>query len=160
MSFSIQPCVSHFSVSHLSHFSGADKRVSNVDFTRAVLGVLLGTIVLAVDALNPVKLFLHVFPKVAPWHIAFVCSILSIYVWISEFKELLYYITKVFTNSLLGTFFRDIEVIGRDKLPRHGPMIFAINHANQFLDAAVVMGTCGTDFKVSYMMAEASYNRR
>jgi hypothetical protein len=39
-------------------------------------------------------------------------------------------------------------------------MIFAINHANQFLDAAVVMGTCGTDFKVSYMMAEASYNRR
>lgn len=140
--------------------SGADKRVSNVAFTRTVLGFLLGVIVLAVDALNPVKLFMHVFPKVAPWHIALVCSLLSIYVWISEFKELLYYVTKVFTNSLLGTFFRDIEVIGRDKLPRHGPMIFSINHANQFLDAAVVMGTCGTDFKVSYMMAEASYNRR
>lgn len=38
-------------------------------------------------------------------------------------------------------------------------MIFTINHANQFVDAAVVLGTCGSDFKVSYLMAEASYER-
>jgi glycerol-3-phosphate O-acyltransferase/dihydroxyacetone phosphate acyltransferase len=83
-----------------------------------------------------------------------------VYIWISEFKELLYFIVKVFLNSILSIFFREIEVIGRDRLPRHGPMIFAINHANQFVDAAVVLGTCGTEFKVSYMMAEASWNRR
>jgi glycerol-3-phosphate O-acyltransferase/dihydroxyacetone phosphate acyltransferase len=116
--------------------------------------------VLAVDALNPIKLFLHVFPAVEPWHIAAVCTILSTYIWISEFKELLYFIVKVFLNSILSIFFRDIEVIGRDRLPRHGPMIFAINHANQFVDAAIVLGTCGSDFKVSYMMAEASWKRR
>ncbi|KAG7360385.1 acyltransferase [Nitzschia inconspicua] len=139
---------------------GADKRLSHVAFTRTVLGVLLGVIVLAVDTLNPVKLFLHVFPAVEPWHIALVCTVLSTYIWISEFKELLYFIVKVFLNSILSIFFRDIEVIGRDRLPRHGPMIFSINHANQFVDAAVVLGTCGSDIKVSYMMAEASWNRR
>jgi len=139
---------------------GVDKRLSNIAFTRTVLGVLLGVVVLALDALNPVKLFLHVFPAVEPWHIVLVCTVLSAYIWISEFKELLYFIVKVFLNSILSIFFRDIEVIGRDRLPRHGPMIFAINHANQFVDAAVVLGTCGSDFKVSYMMAEASWNRR
>jgi glycerol-3-phosphate O-acyltransferase / dihydroxyacetone phosphate acyltransferase len=79
--------------------------------------------VLAVDALNPVKLFLHVFPAVEPWHVALVCTLLSTYIWISEFKELLYFIVKVFLNSILSIFFRDIEVIGRDRLPRHGPMV-------------------------------------
>lgn len=103
--------------------SGADTRVSHVAFTRTVLGVLLGVIVLAVDTLNPVKLFLHVFPAVEPWHIALVSTLLSIYIWISEFKELLYFIVKVFLNSILSIFFRDIEVIGRDRLPRHGPMV-------------------------------------
>jgi hypothetical protein len=97
--------------------------LSHVAFTRTVLGVLLGVVVLAVDALNPVKLFLHVFPAVEPWHIAIVCMILSVYIWISEFKELLYFIVKVFLNSILSIFFRDIEVIGRDRLPRHGPMV-------------------------------------
>jgi hypothetical protein len=38
--------------------------------------------------------------------------------------------------------------------------IFSINHANQFVDAVVVMGTCGPEIKVSYIMAEASWNRR
>jgi glycerol-3-phosphate O-acyltransferase/dihydroxyacetone phosphate acyltransferase len=137
-----------------------DKKLSNIAFTRTVLGVLLGVTVLAIDGLNPVKLFMHVFPQVQPLHIALFCSFLSLYIWISEFKELLYFIVKVFLNSILSIFFREIEVIGRDRLPRHGPMIFAINHANQFVDAAVVLGTCGTDFKVSYMMAEASWNRR
>jgi hypothetical protein len=107
---------------------GADKRLSHVAFTRTVLGVLLGVVVLAVDALNPVKLFLHVFPTVEPWHIALVCMVLSTYIWISEFKELLYFIVKVFLNSILSIFFRDIEVIGRDRLPRHGPMVSVRRH--------------------------------
>jgi glycerol-3-phosphate O-acyltransferase / dihydroxyacetone phosphate acyltransferase len=103
---------------------------------------------------------MHVFPAVEPWHVALLCSLLSIYIWIAEFKGLIYFMVRVFLNSILSTFFRDIEIIGRDNLPRHGPMIFSINHANQFMDAALVLGSCGDDIKVSYMMAEASWNRR
>jgi len=124
------------------------------------LGVLLGLTVLAVDGLNPVKLFIHVFPEVKPWHVATFSTLLSISIWFAEFKALVYFMVRVFLNSILSIFFRDIEIIGRDNLPRHGPMIFSINHANQFVDAALVLGCCGDDFKVSYMMAEASWKRR
>jgi glycerol-3-phosphate O-acyltransferase/dihydroxyacetone phosphate acyltransferase len=137
-----------------------DENISNIAFTRTVLGLLLCVIVLAVDELNPVKLFLHVFPSIRPWHLAAAASISSLYVVVSEFKELLYFATKIFINSMLSIFFRDIEVIGRDRLPRHGPMIFVINHANQFMDGLVVMGTCRNEnFKISYLMAEKSFQR-
>jgi len=140
--------------------SSVDKNISNIAFTRTVLGLLLCVIVLAVDELNPVKLFLHVFPSIHPWHLAVVASLSILYVMIAEFKELLYFGVKIFINSLLSIFFRDIEVIGKDRLPRHGPMIFVINHANQFVDGLVVLGTCGNEnFKVSYLMAEKSFQR-
>lgn len=107
---------------------------------------------------SPIKLFLHVFPSVAPWHIALTCIALSTYIWISEFKELLYFSVKIFFHSIMSIFFRDVEIIGRDKLPRHGPMIFSVNHANQFMDAVMVV--CTSQFKVSYLMAEKSWKRR
>jgi len=139
--------------------TGADRNVSNnIDFTKTQLGVLLGIIFLAVDAINPVKIFLHVFPAVAPAHVALICIALSTYIWISEFKELLYFSMKIFFHSILSIFFRDVEIVGRDKLPRHGPMIFTINHANQFMDAVMVV--CTAQYKVSYLMAEASWKRR
>jgi glycerol-3-phosphate O-acyltransferase/dihydroxyacetone phosphate acyltransferase len=106
---------------------------------------------------SPVKIFMHVFPAVAPWHIASVCILLSIYIWISEFKALLYFSVKIFFHSIISIFFRDVEIIGRDKLPRHGPIIFTVNHANQFIDAVMALCTC--QFQVSYLMAEASWHR-
>lgn len=89
---------------------------------------------------------------------ALTCIILSAYVWVSEFKELLYFSTKIFFHSIISIFFRDVEIVGRDKLPRHGPMIFTVNHANQFMDAVMVLCTC--HHKVSYLIAEASWNRK
>ena len=143
-----------------SLLSSVDKNISNIAFTRTVLGLLVAIIVLAVDELNPVKLFLHVFPSIQPWHVATISVVSIVYVFLSEFKELLYFAVKIFINSMLSIFFRDIEVIGKDRLPRHGPMIFVINHANQFVDAMVVLGTCGNEnFKVSYLMAEKSFQR-
>lgn len=135
---------------------GADK--NDVDFTKTQLAVLLGIMFLAVDTINPVKMFMHVFPAIAPWHIALTCIGISTYIWISEFKELLYFSVKIFFHSILSIFFREVEIIGRDKLPRHGPMIFAVNHANQFMDAVMVVCTC--QYKVSYLIADASWNRR
>jgi len=140
--------------------SSVDKNISNIAFTRTVLGLLTGVVVLAVDELNPVKLFLHVFPTIQPWQLATVAFLAILYVSVSEFKELLYFGVKIFINSMLSIFFRDIEVLGKDRLPRHGPMIFVINHSNQFVDAMVVLGTCGNEnFKVSYLMAEKSFYR-
>ena len=107
---------------------------------------------------SPVKIFLHVFPSVAPWHIATVCLGLSVYIWISEFKELLYFGVKIFFHSVLSIFFREVEIIGIQKTPRHGPIIYTINHANQFMDAVMVLTTCQN--KISYLMAETSYKRR
>jgi len=49
-------------------------------------------------------------------------------------------------------------VIGRENIPQYGPVLFSINHANQFVDANLVLCTCGNR-KINYLMAEASYNR-
>ena len=87
-----------------------------------------------------------------------VCMILSTYIWISQFKALLYYCVKIFFQSILSIFFRDVEIIGRDNIPRHGPIIFTVNHANQFIDAVTVLCTCQQ--KISYLMAEVSWKRR
>jgi len=135
-----------------------ETHLSHVDFTKTQLGVLGGIIVLTVDQINPVKVFLHVFPSVAPWHIVTICMLLSLYIWVTEFKKLLYYSVRIFFHSILSIFFREVEVIGRDKLPRYGPIIFTVNHANQFIDAVTLLSTC--THRVSYLMAEASYKRR
>ena len=107
---------------------------------------------------SPVKIFMHVFPAVESWHIASVCLLLALYIWISEFKALLYFSVKIFFHSILSIFFRDVEIIGRDKVPRHGPIIFTVNHANQFIDAVVLV--CTAQHPISYLMAEKSWKRR
>ena len=81
-----------------------------------------------------------------------------IYVFISEVKALLFFVVKIFFHSILSIFFREVEVVGRDGIPRHGPVIFTTNHANQFIDAVMVLCTC--EHKISYLMAEASWKRR
>jgi glycerol-3-phosphate O-acyltransferase/dihydroxyacetone phosphate acyltransferase len=58
-----------------------------------------------------------------------------IYVFISQFKALLYYSVKIFFHSILSIFFREVEIVGRDNIPRFGPTLYVINHANQFVDA-------------------------
>ena len=74
---------------------------------------------------------------------------------LSSLIILLYECMKKCVRSI---FFRDVEIIGRDKIPRHGPIIFTVNHANQFIDAVSLLTTC--QHKVSYLMAEASWKRR
>jgi len=133
------------------------RMMSKLDFTKTQLAIFGVTVLLAVDSINPVKIFLHVFPSVAPWHIAGVCISLMIYVFVSELKELLYFSVKVFFHSILSIFFREVQVVGRDNVPRRGPVIFTVNHANQFVDAVVFLSSC--EHKVSFLMAEASWKR-
>jgi glycerol-3-phosphate O-acyltransferase / dihydroxyacetone phosphate acyltransferase len=105
-----------------------------------------------------VKLFLHVFPTISPVHVAAVCTIVMSYIFLSDLKDHVYLSIKVFFHSILSIFFRDVEVIGRENIPSYGPVLFTVNHANQFIDAVMVLCTCQR--KISYLMAEASWKRR
>jgi len=82
------------------------------DFAKTQLAVFFVILLLAVDSINPVKLFLHVFPQVAPWHIATLATILMVYVFVSEMKQLLYFAVKVFFHSILSIFFREVSIVG------------------------------------------------
>ena len=79
-------------------------------------------------------------------------------VFISEMKALLYFSIKVFFHSILSIFFREVQIVGRDNIPRYGPVIFVGNHANQFIDGIMILCTC--EHKISYMIAEKSWTRR
>lgn len=102
---------------------------------------------------------LHVFPALSRWHIATASVLVSSYIFLTSIKEVLYFASKTFFRSILSIFFRDIDVIGRENIPRDGqPVIFTVNHANQFIDALMVFTTSG--HKVSYLIAETSWKRR
>ena len=65
---------------------------------------------------------------------------------------------EVAAKKQLDGFSHTVSVDFRDNIPRRGPVIFTINHANQFMDAVMVLCTCQQ--KISYLMAEASWQRR
>ena len=41
---------------------------------------------------------------------------------------------------LLGIFFRQVEVVGADKVPTEGPVVFVANHVNSLVDPALLLG--------------------
>jgi len=49
-----------------------------------------------------------------------------------------------------------MEVLGKENIPAHGPIIFTGNHMNQFVDAAVMLVTC--PHRVGFLMAEKSFH--
>jgi glycerol-3-phosphate O-acyltransferase/dihydroxyacetone phosphate acyltransferase len=122
------------------------------------LAVFFVLLLLTIDEINPVKVVVHVFPSIAPWHFATLCILLMAYIFFSSIKEVFYFSVKIFFHSILSIFFREVQVIGRENIPRFGPCIFTVNHANQFMDAVMVFSTC--EHKISYLMAEASWRRR
>jgi glycerol-3-phosphate O-acyltransferase/dihydroxyacetone phosphate acyltransferase len=44
---------------------------------------------------------------------------------------------------LVGTFFRDVEVLGRERIPRGVPLLLVANHVNSLIDPILVMGYLG-----------------
>lgn len=111
------------------------------------------------------KLFLHVFTPLIgvtqgalTFHLVTIILLLLAYLFISEFREMLYFGVKVFFHSILSIFFSSIETTGLQNIPIDGPAIFVGNHANQFVDGIMLMSTC--QHKVSFLVAEKSWNRR
>jgi glycerol-3-phosphate O-acyltransferase / dihydroxyacetone phosphate acyltransferase len=64
---------------------------------------------------------------------------------------------QVFLHSILSIFFSSVEVIGKQNIPPHGPIIFTGNHMNQFVDAVIILVT--TPLKVGFLVAEKSFNK-
>ena len=57
----------------------------------------------------------------------------------------------------LRLFFQDVVVVNQDRVPRGGPVVLVANHANQFVDAMVLLHACPRP--VSFMIAEKSLHR-
>jgi glycerol-3-phosphate O-acyltransferase/dihydroxyacetone phosphate acyltransferase len=62
-----------------------------------------------------------------------------------------------FFKTITYIFFDDIEIVGQDKIPLEGPIIFVGNHQNQFVDGALLMAHCVR--QVSFLVAAASMRR-
>jgi len=131
--------------------------MSELDYTKAQLAFFYIIILLSLDVLNPVKIFLHVFPAVAPWHVSSLAIVCLIYTFVVNLRPLLYFAAKVFFHSISSIFFNDIQVIGRQNIPKYGPVIFTSNHANQFMDGLMIMCTC--ERNISYLVADKSWYR-
>ncbi|KAL7540782.1 hypothetical protein ACHAXR_010382 [Thalassiosira sp. AJA248-18] len=131
--------------------------MSELDYTKAQLAFFYIIVLLSLDVLNPVKIFLHVFPAVAPWHVASLAIGCMTYIFIVNMRPLIYFATKIFFHSIMSIFFNDVQVVGRENIPKYGPVIFTSNHANQFMDGLTIMCTC--ERTISYLVADKSWNR-
>eukprot|EP01053_Blabericola_migrator_P003942 Blabericola_migrator_1__3941@NODE_2195_length_3144_cov_117_170296_g1381_i0_p1_GENE_NODE_2195_length_3144_cov_117_170296_g1381_i0NODE_2195_length_3144_cov_117_170296_g1381_i0_p1_ORF_typecomplete_len719_score116_06Acyltransferase/PF01553_21/5_6e28_NODE_2195_length_3144_cov_117_170296_g1381_i01112267 len=56
---------------------------------------------------------------------------------VSTFYLLARWISKI----IAYTFFREVTVVGLERVPVHGPAIFVGNHTNKFVDASIMMAT-------------------
>lgn len=58
---------------------------------------------------------------------------------------------------LTNVFFREVDIIGLENIPKEGPVVFYGNHQNQFMDAIMIRAHCGRP--VRFLIAEKSLNR-
>jgi len=122
---------------------------------KSQLTILSALMLLSFDELNPVKLVggalgvpLYVFGWTATFFL--------LYTFVAHLRTIFYYGTKMFFIAVLSIFFSEIEVIGRDNIPRHGPVVFTGNHANQFVDALNVL--CNCEHKIGFLIAQKSWD--
>lgn len=50
-----------------------------------------------------------------------------------------YRLVRWLARIVLRWYYRDVEVVGRERIPSHGPVLLAVNHFNALIDALVVM---------------------
>ncbi len=53
-------------------------------------------------------------------------------------KGIIYRLVKTLANISLRFFYRGIDIEGKENIPNDGPIIYAVNHQNAFLDAVIV----------------------
>lgn len=125
---------------------------------RVRLAACVCVIMLSIDFINPVKILSGALqmPSVGSY-VAFVAVAFALNLVYANAKDFAYYSTKTFFTSVLNIFFSSIEVLGKENIPKHGPVIFCGNHMNQFVDGGVALVTC--PHKISMMVAESSFKK-
>ncbi|HEY5947022.1 MAG TPA: lysophospholipid acyltransferase family protein, partial [Kofleriaceae bacterium] len=69
-----------------------------------------------------------------------------------------YRILAWFLRVVTRVFFRQVEVVGLEHVPRTGPVLFAGNHPNSLIDPILIITTCGR--KVHFAAKDALFKGR
>ena len=115
------------------------------------------TVMLSVDFLNPVKIMGDTLGIGTLWAVPMAVFLFGATVF-GNLNELLYHAIVVFLKSILSIFYSSIEVLGKQNVPAHGPVIFTGNHMNQFVDGAMVFAT--NPHRVRFMVAAKSFSHK
>lgn len=136
------------------------------------IGVALTFIMcLAVDELNPVKVLCsyarwfdsHGFVRfcvgcVTEQTIALMTAFSLVSLIFQTSDRLIYNGVKLFFRCTFNNmFFRSIEIVGMDNLPKTGPVILTGNHNNQFVDGGILAANCHR--QISFMIAQKSFDK-
>lgn len=115
-------------------------------------------IILSMDSLNPIKVLCNILPgHLDSTYLAALSFLTLLAIIYANGREMAYFATKTFFQSILNIFFSSIEVLGKENIPAHGPIIFTGNHMNQFVDGAMVLVT--NPHRVGFLVAESSFKK-
>lgn len=126
------------------------------------LGLLLASVVLlSFDELNPVKVlcsYTSWFMGFSEVHLGVFASLLLLALGINQRDHILYNCARIFFRCTFNNiFFRSVEIVGMENLPKEGPVIITGNHSNQFVDGLMLLTNCPRE--ISFMIAQKSYDR-
>jgi len=137
-----------------------DGEVSTFSAVAKPLGILLIMILmLAKDELNPVKVLIgYVRPGLTEQQVAYAAAVLLVILAIIQRERLMYHGLRIFFRCTFNNmFFRSVEIVGLENMPKEGPLILAGNHNNQFVDGVILLTNCNRE--ISFMIAEKSFKR-
>lgn len=128
---------------------------------KSLATVLLVTLLLSVDELNPVKVLCSYTRDtflLSEGHVGFSATLLLLALAIHQRDHLLYFTARTFFRCTFNNmFFRSVEIIGMENLPKEGPIILTGNHNNQFVDGLILLTNCHRE--ISFMIAQKSWDR-
>lgn len=76
---------------------------------------------------------------------------------IKKIMGLLYWLCKKCAQAIISLYFRKIHVVGKDNVPKDGPIIICGNHANQFIDPLLIGSFVNK--QLSFTIAQSSFSK-
>lgn len=124
---------------------------------RLRVAVAFTVIMLSSDTINPVKVLCSILSVNTVW-VTIAAAVFFLAIISTNASDLIYFMVKTFFHSVLSIFFSSMEVLGKQNIPEHGPVIFTGNHMNQFIDGAVI--TVTVPRRIGFLVAEKSMKKR
>mmetsp|Transcript_8013 Transcript_8013/g.18717 ORF Transcript_8013/g.18717 Transcript_8013/m.18717 type:complete len:696 (+) Transcript_8013:107-2194(+) len=138
---------------------GADERHFKREVAKPLGALSIVIIMLSVDEVNPVKLMCsYLDGRLSQSTVATAAFILLALLVIDQAENLIYWGARLFFRSTFNfIFFKSVEIVGAENVPKKGPIILTGNHNNQFVDGIMLLTNCHRD--ICFMIAEKSWNR-